>query len=201
MLAAARRSICDMSEHLSERLSEDPSEHPSEPGAGMDPAERPARMPRTGTERELLQGWLDTHRQTLRWKASNLGLDQLLQPSVAPSGLTLLGLVRHMAECERGWFQVVAAGRALPDLYPSPDGDLLGANREHAEADLLTYEAAVAAADEVLASVDLDEVVRMPATGERVAVRWIWLHMIEEYARHNGHADLLRERIDGATGD
>lgn len=76
-----------MSEHLSERLSE----HPSEPGAGMDPAERPARMPRTGTERELLQGWLDTHRQTLRWKASNLGLDQLLQPSVAPSGLTLLG--------------------------------------------------------------------------------------------------------------
>jgi hypothetical protein len=166
------------------------------------PAVTGSDHPRTGTERDLLLGWLASHRAALLWKCSGLTAEQLRAPVLAPSTLTLLGLVRHLAECERAWF-THAVGRA-PDvpLYGTdddPDADLhlTGAD---AERDLATFVAELAVSDRVLAGADLDaEVVNRH--GRSMSVRWIVLHMIEEYARHNGHADLLRERIDGATGD
>ena len=151
----------------------------------------------------MLQGWLDWHRQTLVSKCAGLTTEQLKTASVEPSNLTLLGLLRHMTEVERGWFRVRAAGQELPDLYSSDtneDGDLEDIADADAEADHAAFLAEIAACDAALASVSLEHefsTKRRPV----ISVRWVYLHMIEEYARHNGHADLLRERIDGVTGD
>jgi uncharacterized damage-inducible protein DinB len=117
-------------------------------------------MPPLNTdERTTLESWLDFHRATLARKCEGLDDEQAASASAPPSGLTMTGLVQHMAEVERNWFRRVLAGepaRTLTDTGRFLDQD--------------------------------------------VNLRWIYVHMIEEYARHNGHADLLRERIDGATG-
>jgi hypothetical protein len=155
----------------------------------------------TGTERELLESWLDVHRQTLLWKCSGLTADQLKRRADPPSSMTLLGLVRHAADNERWWFTHHAAGRPLVALFESDadPGDDVSAVPDPA-ADLRTFEAECQASREVTADLSLDHQVRSPS-GRTINVRWIFLHMIEEYARHNGHADLLREHLDGATGD
>ena len=154
-------------------------------------------------ERTALQGWLDYHRATLRWKCAGLDGAQLTARPVASSTLSLLGLVRHMAEVERSWFRQRFAGQAVSYLYCSdeyPDGDFDLADGDRAEADVAAFVAECVAADEAAQGRSLDDTF-MARDGSPLDLRWIYLHMIEEYARHNGHADLLREMIDGVTGD
>lgn len=165
-------------------------------------ADPPVPTTRVGTELTILRSWLDFHRQTLRWKVGGLTPQQAATASVDPSGLSLLGLVRHLTDCERWWFRVVGGGRSdLEELFPEEGEDLLHATAEGAFADLARFEEEVAAADSVLEGTDLDAQVSRPGTSTTSSMRWVLVHMVEEYARHNGHADLLRERIDGATGD
>ncbi|WP_319458835.1 DinB family protein [Micromonospora sp. RTP1Z1] len=158
-------------------------------------------------ERTMLEGWLDYHRQTLLMKCAGLTAEQLKTPSVEPSGLTLLGLVRHMSEVERWWFRIRAAGQQLDDLYitdASPDGDLDDIADADAEAGFATFTAEVEAARKAAADLSLDATFlrkRRDGSADEMNVRWVYVHMIEEYARHNGHADLIRERIDGVVGD
>jgi uncharacterized damage-inducible protein DinB len=158
--------------------------------------------PNIADERTALQGWLDYHRATLRWKCAGLTGDQLVQRPVECSTLSLLGLIRHMTEVERGWFRRRFAGQAeLPPVYYSdeqPDGDFDLTDPACAEADFAAFTSECTAADEAVRGHSLDETF---GTREPMDLRWIYLHMIEEYARHNGHADLIRELIDGATGD
>jgi uncharacterized damage-inducible protein DinB len=157
--------------------------------------------PQTGPERAMLQGWLDWHRQTLLSKCAGLTAEQLKTASTPPSNLTLLGLVRHMTLVEQSWF-ARATGTEEKWIYGSaenPDGDFEDIAGADAEADFKAYAAELIVVDAKIAGVSLDhEFVHRQSTK---SVRWVYLHMIEEYARHNGHADLLRERIDGATGD
>jgi hypothetical protein len=159
--------------------------------------------PMTGDERAMLEGWLDWHRQTLLHKAAGLTAEQLKLAAVEPSNLTLLGLVRHMAEVERSWFRTRAAGQDVGYIYCSPDnldGDFDDVADADAGADFAVFLAEIELARQASADLPLDHefsTSRQPA----ISLRWAYLHMIEEYARHNGHADLIRERIDGATGD
>ncbi|WP_433495250.1 DinB family protein [Micromonospora sp. CA-248089] len=161
--------------------------------------------PFVADERTMLQGWLDLHRDTLVHKCAGLTAEQLRTPSVEPSGLTLLGLVRHMADVERWWFRHRAAALELPDLYDystDPDADLNDiADADPAEA-FATLRAEIEAADRAVAELPLEHTFehRRGDTVNEISLRWVYVHMIEEYARHNGHADLIRERIDGVTG-
>jgi uncharacterized damage-inducible protein DinB len=159
--------------------------------------------PFTGDERAMLQGWLDWHRQTLLTKCAALTGEQLVLRAVEPSTLSLLGLVRHMADVERSWFRQRAAGLRVGDLYYTeehPDADFDDGTAESAEADFAIFADEVTLADEAAGRLPLDHPFSTEHRPE-VSLRWVYLHMIEEYARHNGHADLLRERIDGTTGD
>ena len=168
---------------------------------GMDPALDPPAVPTAGTERELLQWWLDYHRQTLRWKVSGLTPEQLCEASAPPTRMSLAGLVRHMTDVEIWWFGRVAEGdESAVGLYPGDDEDLCEATADQVAADLAAYEAAVRRSDEVFARLDLEGLAAWEPRGKPISIRWILIHMIEEWARHNGHADLLRERIDGAAG-
>ena len=160
--------------------------------------------PTTGAERPMLEGWLDWHRQTLLTKAAGLTADQLKLASAPPSNLTLLGLIRHMTEVERSWFRRRVAGDSgIEHVYCSddnPDGDFDDIADADAEANYAAFLAELDLARKAAADLPLEHefaTQRRPA----ISLRWVYLHMIEEYARHNGHADLLRERIDGATGD
>ena len=153
----------------------------------------------------MLEAWLDFHRETLRWKCSGLTGAQLATRSSSPSQLTLLGLVRHLSEVERSWFQRTLAGQDAPPLYysdASPDDDLLDLDPARSDEALATWDAEVAAARTVASSYEsLDTIGAKKRHGSDVSLRWIFIHMIGEYARHNGHADLLREAIDGTTGE
>ncbi len=152
----------------------------------------------------MLQGWLDWHRDTLLYKCAGLTAEQLKQASAEPSNLTLLGLVRHMANVERAWFRRRVAGEEIDNVYGGPDnvdGDFNDVAGADAEADFATFRAEVVACDAVVAGRALDETFMYPRSQREISVRWVYTHMIEEYARHNGHADLIRERIDGVTGD
>ena len=163
-------------------------------------ADRP-RAPYTGDERTVLDGWLDFHRATLLWKCDGLSEDQLKTPSVPPSSLTMLGLVRHLTEVERGWF-LRFLGTYDGPVYATqenPDADLDDVAGADAAADLARYRTEIEAIRTALRSHDLDEV--REGRGRQRNLRWIVTHLIEEYARHNGHADLIREALDGATGD
>ena len=158
--------------------------------------------PYVASERAMYQSWLDFHRGTLLWKCAALGADQLKTAPVSPSNLSLLGLVRHMAEVERAWFRIRAAGQGLDALYCSqqdPDAEFDNVAGADADADLATYKAECAAADEAVRAKSLDDT--FSHRKNQISLRWVYVHMIEEYARHNGHADLLRERLDGVTGD
>jgi hypothetical protein len=161
-----------------------------------DRAEIP-RMP--PDERVSLETWLDFHRTTLLKKCAGLTSEQLAERSCAPSPLSLLGLVRHMTIVE-SWFH---AFDELPrlDLYCSdeyPDGEFDLVDPASADEDLAAFHASVARARAAVSGHDLEA--SPPGATRPVSLRWIYQHMIEEYARHNGHADLLRERIDGVTG-
>ncbi|MGN9892894.1 DinB family protein [Micromonospora sp. L31] len=163
--------------------------------------------PYVGDERTMLEGWLDYHRQTLLLKCAGLTAEQLRTPSVEPSGLTLLGLVRHMADVERWWFRIRAAGQDIAGIYGTdedPDADFNAVADADAEAEFATFAAEVEAARKAAADLSLDQTFarkRRDGSADEMNVRWVYVHMIEEYARHNGHADLIRERLDGVTGD
>jgi uncharacterized damage-inducible protein DinB len=156
-------------------------------------------------ERRSLDNWLDYHRATLLWKCAGLTAAQLAARPVATSALSLLGLVRHMAENERIWFRIRFAGEAVPRLYfwspdqPTTEIDLAAA--DSAEADFAAYAAEVPEARRAVAGHSLDERFHYGTRGQPERdLRWVYVHMIEEYARHNGHADMIRELIDGTTG-
>ncbi|MGW6392614.1 DinB family protein [Streptomyces sp. NPDC055103] len=159
----------------------------------------------TSGEREALEQWLDFHRATLASKCEGLDDAQLRTPSAPPSDLNLLGLVRHMAEVERGWFRRVLADEEASWIYSTeedPDRDIHATEEDTYEEAFATWQAEIAHARTLAAPHGLDDLAAgKHRTGQPFNLRWIYLHMIEEYARHNGHADLLRERIDGATGD
>ena len=156
-------------------------------------------------ERDTMLGYLRGYRLTLEMKCQGLDAEQLARRSVPPSTMLLLGLVRHMADVERNWFRRVMAQADAPPHFWSdeiPDADWAGATADPAvvaEA-WRTWRAEIAFADEYVANSN-DLGVRAPMRdGSTVALRDVIIHMIEEYARHCGHADLLRERIDGRVG-
>ena len=167
-----------------------------------------AEPPATGSELATLTGFLGWHRATLELKCSGLDAEAMARRSAEPSSLSLLGLVRHLADVERSWFRRLLAGQDAPPLFYSPedpDGDFDGARPDPAvvaEAWQAWHEEIAFAEQFVVAAPDLDAFgKREDKRGGPVSLRWVLIHMIEEYARHNGHADLLRERIDGAVGE
>jgi uncharacterized damage-inducible protein DinB len=155
-------------------------------------------------ERPSLDSWLDYHRATLLWKCAGLTAEQLAVRPVPTSALSLLGLVRHMAECERLWFRQRFAGEDVRRLYWLPgrlQAEIDLAAAESAEADFAAFATEVAAARTTVERRRLDETFVYGTQGQPERdLRWVYVHMIEEYARHNGHADMIRELIDGRTG-
>jgi uncharacterized damage-inducible protein DinB len=160
--------------------------------------------PLNADERTTLESWLDFHRTTLAMKCEGLDDEQAAAASVPPSGVTMTGLVQHMAEVERNWFRRVLAGEQAPPIYDpqadpgGPDGGFDLAEGATLRDALATWRAEIARAREHCAARGLADTGRF--MNQDVSLRWIYVHMIEEYARHNGHADMIRERIDGATG-
>jgi uncharacterized damage-inducible protein DinB len=159
--------------------------------------------PLTGDERETLRAFLDYHRATLVMKCDGLDDEALRRQSMPPSTLSLLGLVRHMAEVERTWFRRVINGEDVRLVW-SPDGDYQvaydasGATRADAFA---AWQSEVDQSRRIeRAAASLDVTGHNAKWGEDVSLRLVMLHLIHEYARHNGHADLLREGIDGVVG-
>jgi hypothetical protein len=152
-------------------------------------------------ERATLLGYLRNQRLTLQMKCVGLGAEELARRSVEPSNLSLLGLIRHLATAEHDWFWLRMAGRGGPRLYRSendPNGDFNGAVADPAIVDEAwgSWRAEVAFAERFV-----DEAPHLEVVGkEGDVLREVLVHMIEEYARHNGHADFLRERIDGRVG-
>lgn len=159
--------------------------------------------PARGGERETLRTFLDYHRATLALKCRGLSDDELRRRSMPPSTLTLLGLVRHLAEVERAWFRRVLAGEDVPLIY-SPDGDYQAAydaSGDTRAAAFAVWEAEVERSRRIERSAESLDVTGWSASwNEDVSLRMVMLHLIHEYARHNGHADLLREGIDGVVG-
>lgn len=171
------------------------------PDMWVDPDEDPRTSDEVSPDGELatLQDFLTNYRLTLRMKCEGLDAEQLAQRSVPPSTMSLLGLLRHLAEVEQDWRSWIIPGEPLPKLYGDRDADFGGAVAEPAVVDAAYADLAreQAATDAALAEhPDLGE--RLGRNG--IAVRELLVHRIEEYARHCGHADLLRECIDGRVG-
>ncbi len=159
------------------------------------------RVPYTGAEKESLKVSLDRHRDAVLWKLEGLGDDDLRRPLV-PSGTSLLGLVKHLAAVEYGWF-CDTFGREtepLPFDDDDPEADLRIEPEETTEEILAFYGRARAAADQVIAELEVEDT-GTAWSGAAVTMRWVLIHMIEETARHAGHVDILRELIDGMAGD
>lgn len=157
--------------------------------------------PFVGDERAMLEGFLDWHRATLLHKCAGLMGELLARRAVPPSRLSLLGLVRHAADVERMWFRCRFAGESVGPLYARPDALDAAFEEvapERAEGDIAALVGEWVACREAVASASLDATFVSERWGT-MSLRWVFLHMIREYALHNGHADLLRESIDGAT--
>ncbi len=153
--------------------------------------------PLVAGEREMLQAFLDWHRATLLHKCAGLTGEQLAERSVPPSPLSLLGLIRHMTRVERAWFRQRFADEQVDDAYDR-DAVWQATDPARAAADYARFTEEIKLADAAAANAPLDAT--FVHDGETMSLRLIYLHMIEEYARHLGHADLIRERIDGTTG-
>lgn len=171
------------------------------PDMWADPDDDPRNSEGVSPDGELdtLQDFLTNYRATLRMKCEGLDAEQLARRSVPPSTMSLLGLIRHLAEVERDWRNWITDGDPLPKLYGVRDGDFDGA-----VADRTVVDAAYSALAREQAATDA-ALAGHPDLGERlgkdgIAVRELLVHRIEEYARHCGHADLLRERVDGRVG-
>lgn len=170
-----------------------------------DQEDRRSDGPMTGSERAVLDHWLDLYRDTVLLKIAGLEADQLARRALPPSSLSLIGVVRHLTEVEAYWLRVVLLDEQdVPDYYctpDNPDGDFDDVEPTTATSDVAAYR------DEVqrtraraTAWTDLDTPVRGLRKGNPVNLRWVLVHLIEEYARHLGHMDLLREALDGRTG-
>jgi Protein of unknown function (DUF664) len=165
------------------------------------------QVPYAADERTTLVAFLDWHRATLRLKAGGLDAQQL-QRTLPPSDLTLGGMVKHLAYVENWWFGINLAGVttepwASVDWAADEDWDWHSAADDTPDQIWDLWETEVAAADATIAdsdSLDRLTVRKHPRTGEGLSLRWMLVHMIEEYARHLGHADLIRQSIDGAVG-
>src|SRR5215216_483501 len=186
------------------RVSEQPSRWSKAtvyPDMWVNPDDDPRNSGGVSPDGELatLQDYLSDYRLTLRMKCEGLNAEQLARRSVPPSTMSLLGLLRHLAEVERDWRNWITSGDPAPKLYGTGDADFEAAAAEQALVDDAFGDLAreQAATDAVLAEhLDLGERVGK----DRIAVRELWVHRIEEYARHCGHADLLRECVDGRVG-
>ena len=161
--------------------------------------------PPEGAERQMLEAWLDRQRATLALKCAGLSDDQLREQAVPPSRLSLLGLIRHMAEVERNWFRPLLAGEQMMGIWaegqaldPEPAFDEVGT--ADVQAAFTAWGAECENARNLAGAAPSLEVTGLRG-GTRFSLRWVMIHLIEEYSRHNGHADLLRERIDGSTGE
>ena len=159
--------------------------------------------PHVADERQALSAWLNYHRATLLGKLEGLDDEQLRRPMV-PSGVCLLGLVKHLTAVEHGWFVVNLARSGESHLFVRPDGseaDFVVGEDETTASVVTGYLRACARSREVVAQAgSLDQTVPHPRAGE-MDLRWLLVHMVEETARHNGHADVIRELLDGTTGD
>ena len=157
-------------------------------------------FPLNADERPLLEGFLVWHRALLQHKCAGLTGEQLAQRSVEPSNLSLLGLLRHLAKVERKWFVERIGGQDLESMYDpelGADADFEDLDPERAEADYERFIEQCRLADAALAAASYDD--EIDSRDGPMSVRAVVIHMIEEYAQHNGHADLLRERVDGTT--
>jgi hypothetical protein len=159
--------------------------------------------PFVADERRTLEGFLDKQRTTLLWKCAGLTGEQLTRRAISPSSLSLIGLVRHLTEAERGHFRHEFAGADVPHPYSAddqPDAAFAKASADTAEQDIATLIGEWDLARAAIAGAALDDCFTDPEIGQ-ISLRTLLNHMIEEYARHIGHADLLRECIDGVTGE
>jgi uncharacterized damage-inducible protein DinB len=147
-------------------------------------------------EREVLEASLDLQRAVMRRKAAGLS-EQQARRSFVPSATTIAGLLKHLAIVESVWFERILAQQ--PSQLPDPDATFAVGDQESVAELLAAYDAACARSREIAAKFDLDYAVPQDQLGQ-VSLRWIYTHMIEETARHAGHADILRELTDGATG-
>ena len=154
-----------------------------------------------GDDRPILEGVLAWHRSTLLNICAGLTTDELAQRPVPPSNLSLLGLVRHMAKVERTWFRERAAGQTFPPMYDpqlGKDADFEDIRAEQAPDAVDRLQEEWKLGDEAVAGLDFDHI--LPTRDAEMSLRMMYVHMISEYARHNGHGDILRETIDGVTG-
>jgi uncharacterized damage-inducible protein DinB len=164
-----------------------------------DPPLAPDELVSIGGEREVLEAFLDLYRDVLKRKLGGLSDEQIRQRRV-PSQTTLGGLIKHLTAVEREWFQVILAGRTEEELGDAPSYDGWTLSTGESASDLIAgYERACAASRREASGFALEDAVPHPRMG-RVSLRWIYVHMIEESARHVGHADILREQTDSATG-
>ena len=174
--------------------------------AVSDPDDPRPEPPTQGDERSTLMGFLGWHRATLEMKCEGLDAAAMARRSVEPSSMSLLGLVRHLADVERFWFREVLAGEERNPHYWTTadlDVDFDGAVADDAvvEEAWATWRAEVAFGDELVANAPNLDISGYEEWRGQMSLRWVLVHLVEEYARHNGHADLLRQRIDGAVGD
>jgi uncharacterized damage-inducible protein DinB len=157
----------------------------------------------SGEERTQLESWLDFYRGTLLFKCDGLTADQLRERPVATSAMSLLGLLRHLTFVEQIWFESRFAGRDVVEYYKTDtDREIDFRDLESASVEevLELYLASVATSRAVAKDRSLDDLAAKARRGIQVDLRWIYLHMIEEYARHCGHADIIRELVDATTG-
>jgi uncharacterized damage-inducible protein DinB len=173
----------------------------------VEPAEDPRTYGNPEGEKATLREYLGNYRLTLEMKCGGLDADQLARRSVPPSSMSLLGLIRHLAQMENHWFQRVLQGRRdRPRLFKRDDDRDADFNEAVADPAVVeeaftVWKAEIAAADEWLEALAEDELGReVPFDDGTVSIRDVLVHVVEEYARHAGHADLLRECIDGRTG-
>ena len=158
--------------------------------------------PMTGDDRAILEGYLNYQRSTLLNICAGLTGEQLARRPIPSSNLSLLGLIRHLAKVERIWFRQRAAGQPVPPMYDparGKDADFNDAAEAEAEADIARLQEEWRLADAAAAGLDFDDTLDT-GHGDTFSVRMMYVHLIGEYARHNGHADLLREALDGVTG-
>jgi hypothetical protein len=154
-----------------------------------------------GDDRPILEGFLAWQRHTLLSICAGLSAQLLAVRAIPPSNLSLLGLVRHLAKVERTWFRQRAAAEPIGPLYDpaaGKDADFNDVDPARAEQDFATFTEECRLADAAVAGMGFDETFVL--SKERYSLRLVYVHMIAEYSRHNGHADLLRERLDGRTG-
>jgi uncharacterized protein DUF664 len=170
----------------------------------MAPENEREEPPLVSDERTSLAAWLDYHRSTLRLKCEGVSGPDMVRPSVPTSGLTLLGLLQHMTVVDWWWFERVFDGQDTPQLYASeddPDFEFHSLDPGSVDEALAAFDTQCARSRAIVEQAEsLDALTVDPARKTR-DLRWVMVHMIEEYARHNGHADLLREAIDGIVGD